>query len=282
MKTVAVVLLLASMTLAAEMQVHRDLPYAEPNHAQQTLDVYAPQEGAGHPVVVWIHGGGWRQGDKARVHRKPEAFVERGFVLVAVNYRLRPEVTVSEMTGDIAKAIRWVHDHAGEYGGSPENIFVAGHSAGAHLAALVCTDERHLKAERLSLANVKGCIPVDVSVYDIPRRLKEGGSVPPATFTAIFGESEETHRDLSPVHHVAEGKQIPAFLILHVARRPETRAQSEWFAKTLSEAGVSAKVVAAQGKTHGTINSDLGLPDDAPTQAVFGFLDRVLKHDQSR
>jgi len=70
---------------------------------------------------------------------------------------------------------------------------------------------------------------------------------------------------------------IPPFLILHCADRADTKAQSEWFALKLQEAGVSAKVVAAEGKTHGTINSDLGLPDDKPTQALWEFLDGVLK-----
>jgi len=90
---------------------------------------------------------------------------------------------------DIAKAIRWAHDHANDYGGDPKSIFVMGHSAGAHLAALVCTDDRYLKAEGLSLSIIKGCVPVDVSVYDIPKRLEENGTTPPATFKEVFGES---------------------------------------------------------------------------------------------
>jgi len=72
-------------------------------------------------------------------------------------------------------------------------------------------------------------------------------------------------------------KSIPAFLILHVADRPDSKAQSEQFAKALQKAGVSATVVPAEGKTHGTINSELGLPDDRPTQALFEFVARQLK-----
>src|SRR5207244_151815 len=121
---------------------------------------------------------------------------------------------------------------------------------------------------KLSLANIKGCVPVDVSVYDIPKRLKDGGSVSPATFKAIFGEKEESQRDLSPAAHIAKDKNIPPFLILHVADRADTKAQSAWFADKLKDAGVSAKVVAAEGKTHGTINSELGLADDKPTKEL--------------
>jgi arylformamidase len=100
--------------------------------------------------------------------------------------------------------------------------------------------------------------------------------VKPTTLKELFGDTEEAQRDVSPAAHVAKGKNIPAFLIVHVAERPDTKAQSEWFASKLKEAGVSATVVAAEGKTHGTINSDLGLPDDKPTIAMWVFLDGVL------
>jgi arylformamidase len=273
----ALIALLVPSAWAAEPTVLHDVPYAQPVHERQTLDVYAPADAKNQPVVFWIHGGGWRRGDKSTVQRKPRAFTEQGFVFASTNYRFAPVVTVKEMTGDIAKSIRWVHEHAREFGGDPDAIIVMGHSAGAHLAALICTDDRYLKAEGLSLSIVKGCVPVDVSVYDIPKRLKDSGAEPPAAMKEVFGEGEEGHRDLSPVTHVAKGKQIPAFLVLHVADRPETKAQSHWFADQLQAAGVSAKVVAAEGKNHGTINADLGLPDDPSTKAVFEFLTEVSK-----
>ena len=100
------VLFLASPLIAAEPRVQRDMAYVEPKTERQTLDLYAPASGTGHPVVVWIHGGGWRQGDKRGVQQKPEAFVEKGFVFVSTNYRFVPQVTVKEMTSDVAKAIR--------------------------------------------------------------------------------------------------------------------------------------------------------------------------------
>src|SRR5204863_6297808 len=106
---------------------------------------------------------------------KPQAFTEKGFVFVSTNYRFVPKVSVKEMTGDIAKAIHWAHDHAKEYGGDPNSIYVMGHSAGAHLAALVCTDDRYLKAEGLSLSIIKGCVPVDSAVYDVKKQIDSVG-----------------------------------------------------------------------------------------------------------
>lgn len=274
---VASVLLFASPLLAAEPKIQRDIAYAEPKTERRTLDLYAPASGNDHPIVVWIHGGGWRQGDKRGVQQKPQAFVDKGFLFVSINYRFVPQVTVKEMTGDVAKAIRWVHDHAKENRGNPNSMFVMGHSAGAHLAALVCTDDRYLQAEGLSLSIIKGCVPVDTAAYDIPQRFAQSDAAKASAGRDIFGEGEASHRELSPITYVGKVKSIPAFLVLHVADRPDSKAQSEQFAKALQKAGVSAAVVPAGGKTHGTINSELGLPDDKPTKALFEFVGRQLQ-----
>lgn len=276
----AIIMLLTSMPVfAADMKVQRNIAYTDPADAQRRLDVYSPTVGKNHPIAIWIHGGGWRRGDKAAVQRKPEAFFEKGYVFVSVNYRFVPDVSVNEMTGDIAKAINWVHDHAVEHGGSPETIFVMGHSAGAHLAALVCTDDRYLKTEGLSLANIKGCVPVDTAAYDVPSQVKNIGSLRKSTYTSVFGEDEKSQKELSPMSYVAKSKEIPPFLILHVADRPDSKQQSHALAKALREAGVDATVVAAEGKDHGSINRDLGLPDDKPTISMFEFLDRAESRD---
>jgi acetyl esterase/lipase len=277
MRSISALLLLASPLLAGEPKVHRDLAYGESKNERQTLDVYAPTEGKNHPVVVWIHGGGWQSGDRKEVHKKPQAFVDRGFVFVSINYRLLPDkVTIKQMAGDVAKAIRWVHDHAKDYGGDPDTIFVMGHSAGAQLAALVCTDDGYLKAEKLSLSVIKRCVPVDGDTYDVPMQIQTVEQRRADIYKKKFGDAE-SQKDLSPVTHAAKGKGIPPFLILHVAGHTETGGQSQRLAKALREAGVSAKAYPAEGKNHTTINSDLGLPDDKPTQALFEFLGGVLK-----
>jgi acetyl esterase/lipase len=210
------------------------------------------------------------------VQKKPRAFADRGFVFVSVNYRLLPKATIKQMAQDVAKAIRWIHDHARDYGGDPDRILVMGHSAGAQLAALVCTDERYLKAEGLSFAVLKGCVPVDGDTYDVPMQIRTVEKRRADIYRIKFGD-EKMQKELSPVTHVAGGKHIPPFLILHVADHPETRAQSQRLAKALQAAGVPARAYPAAGKNHTTINADLGLSGDRPTQAVFAFLAEVLK-----
>ena len=262
---------------AAEPVARRDVFYTAANDKLQSLDVYAPAQGNDLPVIVWIHGGGWKEGDKAGsgVQKKPQAFADRGFVFVSVNYRLLPAVALDDMMGDVAKSIRWVRDHAREHRGNPDAIVVMGHSAGAHLAALVCTDDRYLQAEGVPFRALKACVPIDVSAYDIPKRIRDVDDGISANFRKVFGEEEQRQRAFSPITYVRSNAGIPPFLILHVASRADTKAQAQWLADALAKAGVAAGVIAAEGKTHGTIGSDLGKDGDAPTQELWKFLDEA-------
>jgi arylformamidase len=279
--SIAVALVAYTLALAAEPKVKRDVPYAEPKSERQTLDLFAPAEGKGHPIVFWIHGGGWQAGDKSDVDHKPQAFVDKGFLFVSTNYRLLPDVTIDQMAADVAQAIRWTYDHAEEHGGDRETFFIMGHSAGAQLAALVCTDESYLKREGLSLEIVKGCVPVDGDTYDVPLQIDTVEERIAAIYRRKFGD-EESQQKLSPVTHAKRDRNIPPFLILHVDGHKEVTIQSQRLAKALQEAGIDATAFAAKDKTHATINSELGLPDDAPSAALWEFLARQLgKHKTS-
>jgi acetyl esterase/lipase len=306
MRTIIAFLAVATATHAAEPMVHRGLTYVQPADALQTLDVYVPAGAKDLPVALWIHGGGWHRGDKSEVDKKPQAFVDQGFVFVSINYRLFPHVEIRQIAEDVAKAVRWTVDHAKSYGGDPRRIIVAGHSAGAQLAALVSTDHRYLKAEGLPLSTIKACVPVDGDSYDLPLQLKAVEEEREGTYTLHFGDpkaqrtlttrtivakgkraasyrikfgDERTQKDLSAVTHVAKGKGIPPLLVLHVADHPETKAQSQRLVKAIQEVGGSAKACPAERKDHNSINADLGLPDDKPTQEMFAFLLAVLKAD---
>jgi acetyl esterase/lipase len=276
----------ALYTAAQAQEVKRNIPYASPAHERQVLDVYSPSHAKGLPVVFWIHGGGWETGDKTSVQKKPQAFTERGFVFVSTNYRLLPDVDMGTIVRDIAASIRWVHDHIAEYGGDPQRVFVMGHSAGAQLAALVCTDDRYLKAEGLSLAIIKGCVPVDGDTFDVPaiietaetRRRVHGQPQAKFGHREKFGNDPAKHRDFSAVTHVAKDKGIPPFLIMHVADHPDTSAQAQRLASVLKGAGITARLYGARESTHNKINADLGLPDDPGTKALFDFVGEALSN----
>ncbi|MCA9247341.1 MAG: alpha/beta hydrolase [Planctomycetales bacterium] len=280
MKRLLILLLVISplsSVKADDMIIKRDIPYVHPKNDRQILDVYSPAAGAEHPVVIWLHGGAWRFGDKRSVQSKPQAFVDHDYVFVAINYRFVPQVNMGDIAADVAKAVRWSYDHIAEYGGTRDSLFIAGHSAGAHLAALIATDQQYLKAEGLSLTNLKGCIPVDTAMYDAERQIRERGPSRSRIYRDAFGDRAETQQEYSPRSYVAKGKGIPPFLILHVASRADSTAQTRAFANSLEKAEVDVRVVAGEGKTHGTINRELGLPNDAPTRAVFEFLDGLTE-----
>jgi arylformamidase len=265
--------------------VKRDIPYTKDADKLQVLDVYSPPKAKNLPVVFWIHGGGWQGGDKSEVHVKPQVFNGKGFVFVSTNYRLLPKVDMATLTRDVAKSIRWVHDHIAEHGGDPKRLLIMGHSAGAQLAALICTDERYLKEEGLSLAIIKGCVPVDGDTYDIPAmievaetRLRLHGLPPPKFGHRIkFGNDPAKHKDFSAVTHVAKDKGIPPFLILYVANHPDVTAQALRLGNVLKGADVPVTVFGAKETTHNKINADLGNPDDPTTTALFAFVEKVVK-----
>jgi len=267
--------LMATATGTALEPVKRDVAYGVPESAAaQSLDIYAPASVAvPRPVMLFLHGGAWRIGDKAHVQEKPAVFVNRGFVFVSVNYRMTEQTSPRDQAADVAAAIKWVHDHIGEWGGDPQQLYVMGHSAGAHLAALVSTDESFLKQVQLPLSSISGTILLDGAAYDVPRQI-EITPLPRMReiYKSVFTEDVALQRAASPITHVAKDKGIPPFLILYVATRRDGKLQSEAFAAKLQAAGVKAQVVASEGKTHATINREIGVPEDAVTETIFEFL----------
>ena len=267
------------------LRVKRDIPYAEPADPRQKVDIYAPEGAKNLPVAFWIHGGGWQAGDRSSVQLKPQVFADKGFIFVSTGYRLLPNVDMATIFRDIAKSVRWVRDHIAEHGGDPNRMLVMGHSAGAQLAALICIDDRYLKAEGISLGIIKGCVPVDGDTYDVPAiietvetRLRVHGlPMPKFGHRLKFGDDPEKHRDYSAVTHVAKGKGIPPFLILHVADHPDVSAQAQRLGAVLNGAGIPAKVFAAKDTNHNKLNENLGLPDDPATKALFEFVDEAMR-----
>jgi arylformamidase len=271
------------VSTAHAQNVKRDIPYAAV-HERQVLDVYAPADARNLPVVFWIHGGGWQAGNKGMVGVKPQAFMEAGFVFVSINYRLLPTVDMATLTGDVATALGWVHKNIATYGGDPNRLLVMGHSAGGQLAALMCTDEKYVKAEGFSLAAIKGCVPVDADTFDIPAIIEVAETrarvhhlpLPTNGHRQKFGNDPTKHLEFSAVTHVAAAKGIPPFLILHIAGNPDTSAQARRLAAVLQAAGISAKVVGRE-TTHEGLNDAIGVPGDPVTNAVFAFVGDALK-----
>jgi acetyl esterase/lipase len=191
---------------------------------------------------------------------------------------------MDELTRDVAKAFGWVHRNIAKHGGDPNRIFVGGHSAGAQLAALLCTDDRHLKEEGVPFDVLKGCVPVDGDTYDIPkiittaelRQQLYGGALPSFGHRQKFGNDPKKHLDYSAVTHVAKDKGIPPFLILFFPGNPNTSAQARRLGEVLKAADIPVTVYGKRDSNHSRLNNDLGVPDDPATEALYQFLDPLM------
>lgn len=286
MKQLSVCLIVFAFLSSVEaQQIKRDISYAGQTDARRSLDVYSPAGAKKLPVVFWIHGGGWQAGDKSDVKTKPQWFMDQGFVFVSVNYRLLPDVDMGTLIRDVAQSFRWVQDYISEYGGDPQRVLVGGHSAGAQLAAIICTDDRYLKEQGVSFNVLKGCLPVDGDTYDVPAIIEVAQTrwrvhgLPPAKFGhwEKFGSDTAKHRDFSAVNHVAKDKGIPPFLILHVSGHPDVSAQAARLGAVLKQADVPVRVFGAKDTHHVKLNDDLGLPDDPATKALAEFVAQTIK-----
>lgn len=279
-------ILLASLAFASaslSQDMKRSIPYIENGHARHVLDIYSPANAKDLPVVFWIHGGGWQTGDKANVQEKPAWFAKKGFIFVSINHRLLPEVEMEVLVRDVAKAFGWVHRHIAEHGGDPNRVLVGGHSSGAQLATLICTDNRYLKAEGVSFASLLGCVPVDGDTYDIPAiietaetRLRvHGMPMPKYGHRLKFGNDPAKHIDFSAVTHVARGKGIPPFFIVYVADHPDNSIQARRLEAVLKSAEVPVTAFGGKETNHSKINALIGTEGDATTQALEVFVAKV-------
>lgn len=284
MKTI----LLASLAFAAvsfSQEMKRSIPYVENGHARHVLDIYTPANAKNLPVMFWIHGGGWQTGDKANVQEKPAWFLSQGFVFVSINHRLLPEVDMDTLIRDVAKAFGWMHKHIAEHGGDPNRVLVGGHSSGAQLATIICTDDRYLKAEGVSFTDLIGCMPVDGDTYDIPAMIEtaetrlrvHGMPMPKYGHRLKFGNDPAKHQDFSAVTHVEKGKGIPPFLIVHVADHPDNSIQARRLEAVLKTAEIPVTVFGGKETNHSKINANIGTEGDPATAALTEFVAKVLK-----
>jgi acetyl esterase/lipase len=131
-----------------EVEVHKNIPYIEGKDVdeRQKLDLYVPKGAKDYPVLFFIHGGGWTAGSRSGFDRIGRTFAKNGVGFVSTGYRLSPKVQHPAHIQDVAKGFAWTVANIGKHGGNAGAIFVSGHSAGGHLAALLATDDDYLKA----------------------------------------------------------------------------------------------------------------------------------------
>lgn len=269
-------LLLAASPALAQSVPPREIAYGT---AQlQKLDFHKGAS-ADAPLVVFVHGGGWKRGDKGNAtgDEKVAHLTGRGFAFASVNYRLVPAATAEQQAQDVADALGYLVKHARELGFDPGKIVLMGHSAGAHLAALVATDPAYLRKAGWGLERLAGVVLLDGAAYDVPTQMADGPRIMGGTYQAAFGGDPARQRALSPTLQAA-APNARDFLILHVQREDGAR-QSEALGRALEAAGAHVTVQGLEGRGlrgHMAINRQLGDPGYPATAVVDRWIDGVL------
>jgi acetyl esterase/lipase len=264
------------------LRVERDLcyhPQPDGDGSEQSLDIYAPADAAATdkslPVVVFMHGGGWRAADKRDplgVHANIcTALAGRGLVAVNVNYRLSPRVRHPAHALDVAHALSWVKQNIRSFGGDAGNIFASGHSSGAHLAALVTLDERYLHeaGATTSTAFIKGVIGIS-GIYNIAHFAGRNRMALCLMTRPAFGADPQAWADASPVHHAR--KAAPPFLMINAAEDERLEEEAAELAALLRRAGGNADTLVLPGTNHFTILGFVGNGDDTLIERIVKFV----------
>jgi len=261
-------LLLAAAPLFAAAQTP-DLPDLAYGPApRQRMDVYLAARAERAPVLLVVHGGAWMVGNKALPQVVEQKFAhwvrDQGFILVSVNYRLVPEVDPPTQAADIARALALVQQRAASWGGDPSRVVLMGHSAGAHLVALLSA--RPALAVAQGAALWRGTVVLDSAALDTVALMQR----PHLHFyDRAFGNDPAGWRSASPTAQMSQGA-LPMLLVCSLRRRDDPCAQSRAFADESIAHGGRAEVL-PQDLSHAQINAELGLPG-AYTAAVDAFI----------
>jgi len=231
------------------------------------------------PLVLFVHGGGWKLGskDNATGRAMPGHMLAQGYAFASIDYRLVPRNTVEEQASDVAAALAHLLARADALGIDRSRVVLAGHSAGAHLVALVGTDEQYLRSAGLSFADIDGVMPNDGAAYDVPKQMEQAGWFMARTYEQAFGTDPARQQALSPASHAA-APNAPDFLLIHV-QREDGVAQNAALAESLRRAGTAVEVGSFPGtglRGHAEINRKLGEPDYPATPVMDAWLKTVF------
>lgn len=224
---------------------------------RQKLDVYSPAQDAGAkpetgPVVIFLYGGSWKSGAREKYRFVGEALTRKGLTVVIPDYRLHPEVTFPAFMHDAAKAVRWTLDNVGGAGDAKRPVFLAGHSAGAHIAALMTVDETYFKRAGVPVERICGVIGIAGPYAFDPLEYR--------TTRAVFAGLADTDT-ARPVKRVAG--QTPPFLLLHGDADGTVRpSNTTEFATALRSAGSDVRSEFLPGIGHYRIVMAMATPFD--------------------
>jgi arylformamidase len=232
---------------------------------KQRMDVYLPSNPQNAPVIVMVHGGAWKIGDKRSdnvVDNKKVRWNLKGIIFVSVNYRLLPDADPLKQAEDVASALAFVQSHAGQWGGDPQKIVLMGHSAGAHLVDLISSDPAHYP----NLKPWLGTVSLDSAAMDIPKIMSTRHY---DFYDEAFGTDPAYWADASPYQRL-DSNAVPMLLVCSTERPDKPCIQTEAFVQKAKSLNLRAEMT-PQALKHKEINEELGL-ENSYTQRVEEFI----------
>jgi arylformamidase len=255
----------ANAATPAGVTVLRDVTYGPAK--LQTMDVYLPAESkVAAPVILMVHGGAWRFGDKRHppvVENKIARWVPTGFIFVSVNYPMVPESDPVAQADDIARALAAAQAAAPGWGGDPARVILMGHSAGAHLVSLLNADPS--RAAKLGAKPWLGTVSLDSGALDVPAIMNHRHA---RLYDQAFGDDPALWEASSPIHHLT--KDSPPWLGVCSSSRAASCGINQVYAAKSTKHGTRAEIL-GEPLSHGELNSELGRPG-AYTDAVEAFM----------
>lgn len=252
----------------------RSLPYhAGPgaDRYRHRANVYLPSGPGPHPVVIFLHGGWWSEGDPNGTYgvyrRLGRRLAARGFVTVVPSYRLAPAHRFPAQIRDASRAIAWTLRHAENLGGDPSSVFVLGHSAGAHLATLAAADPRWLREQGVDPRALAGVLAISAP-FDVEALARENEVRVPT----VFGDDHARWRLASPGTHLGASPLPPMFVALADGDPKFLHDQAHAFVERAVAHGAPVERQTILARTHASIIVELGAPDDPLITHVEAFV----------
>jgi len=264
-------------------RVRRDICYREAsNDPKHLLDLFLPN-GRGWPTLVFVHGGGLDAGDKAlRVSGADvygnigRFYAGHGIGVAVINYRLQPKVTWRQQVQDVAEAVAWVYKNIENHGGDHGQLFLGGHSAGAHLATRVALDSEPLAQLGFSRRILSGIIAVSGAGLDLgdPLTYQLGARLNHYEVRFRCGDpTDKWKREASPISFAGPG--APPFLILYAEGDPKClHRQSQLLHEALQRHNIPSELLVVPGESHKRIVLTLSRPDKTSAPAILRFISR--------
>jgi len=257
---------LPSQSLEAGIETGKDIEYtdgAPEDAAKHKLDIFRKTGAQKAPVLFFVHGGAWVRGDRSQYPFFGNHFAKAGYVVVAPSYRLAPKNPHPAQIEDVAAAFAWTVKNIAQHGGDPSRIFIAGHSAGGHLVALLATNESWLRKHGLSSKQIRGVMALS-GVHNIVSLAEAGNS-------RVFGNDPDVLRAASPLLHVRAS--LPPFLVTYCQWDYLTLPQqAEAFQSALRAAGATSELVFVPGENHISEMTNIVKTGDATSAAMLRFM----------